>query len=626
MRLKSLLLKNFRCFTDEVIEFDDYTAFVGANNAGKSALVAALDIFFKSNPKNIPLTIDDFFKRETQRDLEITLTFTDLPEAALEEFSHYVRSGELTFFIRAQMDGGSVRASLHGIRLANPDFAPFFEKKTAGEKKGIYEQLQSSYSLPKWQSQSQGEEALRNFENSPENQKLNVPIPSSDNAFGAEGPIPRLRQFIDFVCIPAVKDAGEEAIEARNTAFSRLVDRAVRAKLKIEERVEKIRAEARTEIDAMAKDHQEILTGLTNRIEQEYRKFNSSESKLHLDWGKFDDKNLQINLPAVYLQVSDDLIRNAIGKFGHGTQRNYIMALLMVSASYDFTSLQTIIIACEEPELYQHPPQARILANALYALASNQAQIILTTHSPHFVTTKSFEKIRVVRRSHGQRSKAYQWSIDENCALIAKAKGEPAIGDLAARAAVNQFLQPAVNEMFFAPGVIFVEGEEDRAIIAKYFQLSGKYPEFLAKGLHIVPTSGKGNLINAISIARGFEIPIFAVFDGDMNLEAKSLPGAIKLNREILSLLGFDGEGKDGSISDHLWGPNFCIWKDSIQSSIGEKAAWQAEIVQLAEDFGWTIARLHKNAMMLEAALERMHKKSPIPQLEKLCSTILARF
>jgi putative ATP-dependent endonuclease of OLD family len=69
MRLKCLVLKNFRCFTDDAIEFDDYTALVGANNAGKSAIIVALDIFYRSNPKHIPLVVDDFYKRETHREL-----------------------------------------------------------------------------------------------------------------------------------------------------------------------------------------------------------------------------------------------------------------------------------------------------------------------------------------------------------------------------------------------------------------------------------------------------------------------------------------------------------------------------------------------------------------------------
>lgn len=622
MRLKSLTLKNFRCFPDEAVEFDTYTAFVGANNAGKSALIGALDIFFRSNPKTIPLTIDDFFKRDEKRELEITVTFSELSEAAKAEFDHYARSDQLTFLIRARIEGAIVRASLHGIRLANPEFAPFFEKPTAGEKKEIYASVQEKCDLPKWTNQTQAAEALRAYEN--EHIELNAPIPSDDKAFGVEGPVPRLRQFIDFVYIPAVKDAGDEAIEARNTAFSRLIDRAVRAKLKIDERLEKIRGDARAEIEGIAKEHQEILGNLANRMEVEYRKFNSSDSKLHLEWGAFDDKSLQLNLPAVRLLVSDDLIRNSISKFGHGTQRNYLMALLMVSASYDFTELQTIIIACEEPELYQHPPQARILAKALFLLASNQSQIIITTHSPFFVTAKSFENIRLVRRTPTERSRVHAWSVDENCALIAKAKKDKPIGEAAAIAAINQFLQPQMNEMFFAQHVIFVEGEEDRAIIDRYLQLTKRDPHLLAVGVQIVPVSGKGNLINAIALARSLEIPYFAVFDGDANLNKSD---NVEQNRTIFSVMGYAGVGSDGALAGHLFQSNFCVWKDSLQAAVCESfPSWDTERAAVCNEFGWTVDRLRKNAMVMEATLDRAFKVGTIANLETLCGAIVQRF
>jgi predicted ATP-dependent endonuclease of OLD family len=625
MRLKLLSLKNFRCFPDETIEFDPYTALVGANNAGKSAIIAAIDIFFRSNPKSIPLSIDDFFRREIDRDLEITLTFADLNDDALEEFAHYARAGLLTFFIKAKIVDGSVTASLHGIRFANPQFAPFFELGSAAEKKSFYESLSKTFRLDKWQNQNQAAEALRVYENN--NPTLNSSIPSNDRAFGIEGPVPRLRQFIDFVFIPAVKDAGDEAVEARNTAFSKLVDRAVRARLKIDERIEKIRGDAGAEIAAIANDHQEILGALANKIDQEYRKFNSVDSKIHLDWGTFDEKNLQINLPPVHLQISDDLITNKIGKFGHGTQRNYLMALLLVSASYDFGSLQTIIIACEEPELYQHPPQAKILANAFLTLVSNQAQLIITTHSPYFITARSFENIRLVRRSLGRHSKTYSWSVDENCSLIGDAKGEQAIGGLAARAMINQFLQPQTNEMFFSPCLILVEGDEDRSILSKYMLLRGLSSELLALGAHIVPMNGKGNLINALAIVRGFQIPFFAVFDGDMNLQRpEDIQRNTKLNKDIFSLLKFDGPERGGTFDGHVWGGNFCVWKDSLQAAFDDLKEWEEEKQKVCEDFGWTIDRLRKNPMVLEAALERIYKEQPIPHLEKLCSAIFANF
>lgn len=622
MRLKRLQLKNFRCFPDEAVEFDTYTALVGANNAGKSALVGALDIFFRSNPKSIPITVDDFFKRDDKRELQIVVSFDQLNEAAEQEFDHYVRSGELTFLIKANIENGMVRATIHGMRLANPEFAPFFEKSSAAEKKDFYSAIQSKFDLPKWSNQNLAAEAIRAYEN--EHTEENVPIPSDDKAFGAEGPVARLRQFIDFVYIPAVKDAGDEAIEARNTAFARLIDRAVRAKLKVDERISKIREDAKAEIDALAKEHQAVLGTLASRMEAEYRKFNSSDSKLHLEWGQFDDKSLQLNLPAVRLQVSDDLIRNSISKFGHGTQRNYLMALLMVSASYDFTDLQTIIIACEEPELYQHPPQARILAKALFSLASNQSQILITTHSPYFVAAKSFENVRLVRRTPSERSKVHSWSVNENCSLIATAKGEPPIGAEAAIAAINQFMQPQMNEMFFAQHVIFVEGEEDRAIIDRYLQLSGRAPHLLAIGVQIVPVSGKGNLINAVSLARGLEIPYYAVFDADMNLNKVA---NVEQNKTIFSVMDYEGDGSDGSLGKHLFQESFCVWKDSLQSAIIEACPnWEAERTAVCAEFGWTVDRLRKNAMVMEATLDRAFKNGPIGLLDTLCAAISKRF
>ena len=46
-----------------------------------------------------------------------------------------------------------------------------------------------------------------------------------------------------------------------------------------------------------------------------------------------------------------------------------------------------------------------------------------------------------------------------------------------------------------------------------------------------------------------------------------------------------------------------------IQRSFKDQSAWNAAKVTVAQQFGWTIDRLQKNAMVLEAALEKIHKK-----------------
>ena len=45
MKIKELYLKNFRCFEETKIDFDeDYTIFVGINGAGKSSILNAIQI------------------------------------------------------------------------------------------------------------------------------------------------------------------------------------------------------------------------------------------------------------------------------------------------------------------------------------------------------------------------------------------------------------------------------------------------------------------------------------------------------------------------------------------------------------------------------------------------------
>jgi len=139
-----------------------------------------------------------------------------------------------------------------------------------------------------------------------------------------------------------------------------------------------------------------------------------------------------------------------------------------------------------------------------------------------------------------------------------------------------------------------------------------------------VPVNGKGNLINAIALARGLEIPYFAVFDGDMNLNNNE---NIDRNKTIFAVMGYTGPSSDGVLASHLVGNAFCVWKDSLQSAILEKVpAWENDRSAVCADFGWTVDRLKKNAMVMEATLERAFKGGAIEPLELLCGEVTKKF
>ena len=49
MRLEEVKIKNFRCYSEEItIPFDDMTTVIGQNDAGKSTVLEALEIFFNN--------------------------------------------------------------------------------------------------------------------------------------------------------------------------------------------------------------------------------------------------------------------------------------------------------------------------------------------------------------------------------------------------------------------------------------------------------------------------------------------------------------------------------------------------------------------------------------------------
>lgn len=80
MKLESVKLKNFRAYREETkIEINDFTAFIWKNDAWKSTVLEALDIFF--NEKQQP-TIEDLninAKNAGEDFIEITCLFSDLP-------------------------------------------------------------------------------------------------------------------------------------------------------------------------------------------------------------------------------------------------------------------------------------------------------------------------------------------------------------------------------------------------------------------------------------------------------------------------------------------------------------------------------------------------------------------
>ena len=81
MRIKSVKIKNFRSYINEIqINFDNFTTIIGKNDAGKSTILEALDIFF-NDAKYDEYDTNYQSRKNGDNTFTISVCFTDLPES-----------------------------------------------------------------------------------------------------------------------------------------------------------------------------------------------------------------------------------------------------------------------------------------------------------------------------------------------------------------------------------------------------------------------------------------------------------------------------------------------------------------------------------------------------------------
>jgi predicted ATP-dependent endonuclease of OLD family len=544
-----------------------------------------------------------------------------LTEAECQDFGHYARNASLKFFIRATSDVEDLSIECRGIRYGLKEFAPFFAATKAGDKRPIYEQLKAEgLDLPKWTNQDAAAQALHDYENS-QPDKLDE-IESEDSAYGVAGPASKLRTYLDWMYVPAVKDVADETREAKNSAFSRLILRAVRSKIDIQAQLDQVSAQADQAVDEILAGATAALKEVGDELNHRFRELSSSRTDVGLDW---DDAQsvMMVSQPTIRSVIKDGDVVDEPDRFGHGLQRTYLMALLSVVARLGAGSGSSprLLLGIEEPELYQHPPQARFLADSIWKLTEQGAQVLVSTHSPLFVDARKLNQIKVVRKADG-RSKCGTWSVDEQRNYYALKKGEEPIGPDAALSALDRLLQPETNELFFCGKAVVCEGLEDVAILRTYIAQTGRYPDFLRSGGHFISSNGKGSMAQLICIARGFNIPCFFVFDFDSDQQAQD-----RQNSMLIALIRDLQPDFPDEVEADVASDAFACWKNNIQSSIiSDVPEWHDKCVSIAAQWGWIYPRMDKDPMLLERALtEMLQAGSAFPSLE-VCAAKLEKF
>lgn len=463
MKIKSIEIENFRCLKKEVVSFNDYTCLVGPNGGGKSTVLNALNVFFRESKAGstnlVSLTKEDFHNRDTSKPIKITVTFGDLSDAAKSELKDYVRQDQLVVSAIATWNEAAQASTVaqHGARLGMKNFASFFraegDGKPVSELKALYTEIRKTFAdLPAPGTKQVMIDALRTYETgNPDKCALML---SSDEFYGVSKGAHRLGKFIQWVFIPAVKDASTEQLEAKDTALGRLIERTVRSKVKFGDKLKEIHQRAHEDYDKLLAENQTHLDTLSESLKKRLCEWAHPQAQLSVKWDKDPKKSVQVEEPFAKIFAGDQQFLGEITRLGHGLQRSYMFALLNELASSDSADAPRLLLGIEEPELFQHPPQAQHLADVLAKLSTQNAQVFACSHSPYFVTGKGFEDVRLLRGIPGGDVRATDLTFKKlSDHLVAKLGEDRYKKPEGVRVKINQALQPALREMFFAPKI-----------------------------------------------------------------------------------------------------------------------------------------------------------------------------
>lgn len=639
MRIKSIHIRHLRSIADATISLDDYTCFVGANGAGKSTVLFALNVFFREvDPQGNSITslaAEDFHKRDTSKPVEITVWFDQLSAEAREDFKEYVRQDLLVVSAKAVFDEQNGRAEIrqYGQRLAMEEFAEFFrklgDKAKVDDLRTLYSELSQKFELPKATTGNAMVEALRAYEAArPDQCKL---IPSEDQFYGVSKGTGRLQKYVQWVYVPAVKDASTEQSEGKATALGKLLARTVRARVNFTGDIEKLVQQARNTYQQLLIESQKQLEEVSTSLNTRLMQWAHPEASLKLQWHQDPERSIKVEEPYAKVLAGEAEFQGELARFGHGFQRSYLLALLQELAGSNGAVGPTLILGCEEPELYQHPPQARHLAGVLQDLAGAGSQVLVSTHSPLFVAGESFESVRLVRRdSDTKASSVKQPDIDVIGNEEARCLGKKPEASPATLSRIYQLLQPQLAEMFFTQRLVFVEGIEDCAYINAWLSLTDQLHEFRKRGIHIVAVGGKSELLRPSIIAAQMDVPLFLIFDADGDKIGKDehKRSHERDNRALLRLVG--GNESEPFPNDTVWGNQFVMWprdfascvESDLSSSLGERG--YQDVTDKAHARCGNAGGIKKHTMLIGAKLAFAHAAGgKSPTLDRLCQAIL---
>lgn len=528
MKLKSISIENYR----SIIKFEEaiipqMLALVGENNAGKSNILNAINVFLSAGSGGINET--DF--NNIEEPIIITCKFEVNSIGLKKIWKPYMINDDLILekHIWIEKDTNEniigIKNEFHGYQAEPRDW--YLSIKKIKEKLGDrpkWKDIVTENNLPDYflkESTCNKEiytQGVAKYIN--ENDVVyDNPDISETQALGFQSKaVSNLPRF--YLLSSSANYTDETDRRSSTSTFRMLMSDLTDRIIKKDEKYSKIEEALKTVNDLLNENKDEdnndtrlpALSSIEDKIKELLTKIMPSVERVKLKVNTEDVST--IFSKGVELKINDGVETDVTLK-GHGLQRCVIFTLLqalilnsrreLVSGDEVVTEDHPIILAIEEPELYIHPQLGKLFYDVLKAF-SERDQVIYTTHSPRFIDVYEYESIAIIKKD---KIKGTQLS---NCNL----RAFEGLTDKKVFRGLTQ-LNSDVNEMFFARKVIVVEGPEDKIAVtetAKKLQKIDVRPEEI--DTTIIVAGGKPAIPFFARVLNAFEIKYCVLHDLDI--------------------------------------------------------------------------------------------------------------
>lgn len=483
MKLRKVIIHNFRSILDATFEVSNYSLIVGENNSGKTNLLSALRVFYEDGG----LKFDekrDFPKINTvDNESWIELHFQTSEEEQKSLKEDYQCPEKILkvrkYFLSEQGRVRAKQSNIYGYENGNLSENNFYGAANVSSSK-----LGSIIYIP---AISKVEETLK-----------------------TTGPSP-FRDIVNLVMKKVV--ANSNVFDELNNAFSKFNN-----EFKGEEA-------SGLSIDGIKSGVNAELSQWGVGIDIEVSPVKSDDIVKNLLKPHIEDHKLNGQ-------------RVDVSSFGQGLQRHLIYTLIKMSSQYNTPSITSkkdfnpdyTLLLFEEPEAFLHPSQQDVLFRSLKELGNSYGQqVIVSTHSSQFVG-KSVDDLTSILRLHrsNEYSVAHQLTattmqeVLDNNLVAAREFGEDKDPnfDEEVRMADEElryflWLDSERSSLFFARHILLCEGASEKI----YFDyLADNEWGFLrASRVYVLDCLGKYNIHRFIHLLTELGIPHSVIFDGDNN-------------------------------------------------------------------------------------------------------------